>query len=438
MFILNFLILPAKEGFMTENKKCTLQVQSEIGKLEAVLIHYPGAEVENMTPRNAQRALYSDILNLSIARKEYDQLFGVLQKTARVYEVADLLTQVLEREDLKNRLIHKIGETEQVSGYGDYLRDLPASTLAKILIEGLPIQINTLTDFLRDEYYTLMPLYNFYFTRDASAIIGNNALICKMANTVRMRESLIMDAIFQSGLFFEGNVVNTCDLSLDNPLVKIEGGDVLVVRDDILLIGSGTRTSTQGIDLLVQEFCKSGSGKKHVIVQQLPESPESFIHLDMVFTLLDTDKAMVYKPLIMDSSPYQTVHMQIDNGKVTRISAASGILSLLRKLGLDLEPVVCGGKADDWDQEREQWHSGANFLAVAPGKVLSYARNVHTLEELDKHGFEVVKASEVISNHYDITSAKRCVITLEGSELPRGGGGPRCMTMPLRREPAGW
>lgn len=430
--------MPAKQGFMTDDKKCSLQVQSEIGKLDAVLIHYPGAEVENMTPRNAQRALYSDILNLSIARKEYDQLFGVLQKTSRVYEVADLLTRVLEREELKNQLIDRIGKTEQVSGYGDYLRDLPAPTLARILIEGLPIQINTLTDFLRDEYYTLMPLYNFYFTRDASAIIGNNALICKMANTVRMRESLIMDAIFQSGLFFEGNRVNTCELSQNNPLVKIEGGDVLVVRDDILLIGNGTRTSTQGIDLLVQEFCKSGSGRKHVIVQQLPASPESFIHLDMVFTLLDTDKAMVYKPLIMDSSPYQTVHMQIDNGRVTRISAASSILSLLRKLGLDLEPVVCGGKADDWDQEREQWHSGANFLAVAPGKVVSYARNVHTLEELDKHGFEVVKASEVISNRYDITTAGRCVITLEGSELPRGGGGPRCMTMPLRREPAGW
>lgn len=423
---------------MTDNKKCTLQVQSEIGQLEAVLIHYPGAEVENMTPRNAQRALYSDILNLSIARKEYDQLIGVLKKTTRVYEVADLLTQVLEKEELKNQLIHKIGDSEQVSGYGEYLADLPAITLAKILIEGLPIQINTLTDFLRDEYYALMPLYNFYFTRDASAIIGNNALICKMANTVRMRESLIMDAIFQSGLFFECNVLNTCDLSQNNPLVKVEGGDVLVVREDILLIGNGTRTSTQGIDLLVQEFCKSGSGRKHVIVQQLPESPESFIHLDMVFTLLDTDKAMVYKPLIMDNSPYQTVHMQIDNGKVTRISAASGILNLLRKLGIDLDPVVCGGKADDWDQEREQWHSGANFLAVAPGKVLSYARNVHTLEELDKHGFEVVKASEVISNQFDITSAKRCVITLEGSELPRGGGGPRCMTMPLRRESAGW
>ena len=213
----------------------------------------------------------------------------------------------------------------------------------------------------------------------------------------------------------------------------MEGGDILVVRDDILLIGNGMRTSTQGIDLLVSEFCKTGSGKRHVIVQQLPESPESFIHLDMVFTMLDHDKAMVYKPLIMNDSPYQTVHMQIDNGKVTKISSASGILSLLRKLGIDLTPIVCGGKADDWDQEREQWHSGANFLALAPGKVISYARNIHTLEELSKNGFEVVKAADFISGQWDITSIGNCVITLEGSELPRGGGGPRCMTMPLRR-----
>jgi arginine deiminase len=126
--------------------------------------------------------------------------------------------------------------------------------------------------------------------------------------------------------------------------------------------------------------------------------------------------------------------MQIDDGKVTRISPASGILSLLRKLGMDLEPVICGGRADDWDQEREQWHSGANFLAIAPGKVLSYARNIHTLEELSKNGFEIVTANEVIHHPFDIDSATKCVITIEGSELPRGGGGPRCMTMPLVRK----
>jgi len=419
---------------MAQEKKCTLHIQSETGKLEAVLIHYPGAEVENMTPRNAQRALYNDILNLSIARKEYDQLLGVLQKTSQVYEVSDLLTRVLEKEELKEALIRKICETEQVPGYIDFLMEQPAPTLTKILMEGLPLQINTLTDFLREEYYALKPLYNFYFTRDSAAIIGNNALVCKMANNVRLRESLIMEAIFGSNLFFHTRVMNAYDLSHNNPLVKVEGGDVLVIRDDILLIGNGSRTSTQGIDLLVQEFCKTGSGKKHVIVQQLPESPESFIHLDMVFTMLDTHKAMVYKPLIMSSSPYQTVHMQIDDGKVTRISPASGILSLLRKLGMDLEPVICGGRADDWDQEREQWHSGANFLAIAPGKVLSYARNIHTLEELSKNGFEIVTANEVIHHPFDIDSATKCVITIEGSELPRGGGGPRCMTMPLCRE----
>ncbi len=415
-------------------KNITLNVQSEVGKLEAVLMHYPGAEVENMTPKNAQRALYSDILNLSIAQKEYDQIFGVLNKTSTVYKVSDLLTGVLEDNLRKQSLVTEICRREQVENYIDYLLDLSPQHLARILIEGLPIQINTLTDFLREEYYALKPLYNFYFTRDASAIIGNNAVICKMANNVRLRESLIMDAIYKSGLFFDGNIINTYDLSHNNPNVIIEGGDLLVAREDILLIGSGVRTSTQAIDLLVQRLCANDKKKKHVIVQQLPESPESFIHLDMVFTFLDYNKAMIYKPLILDNSPYQTVHMQIDNGKVSKISSVSNIPSVLKKLGMEVEPVICGGKADDWDQEREQWHSGANFLAIAPGKVLSYARNIHTLDELNKNGFEIIPAWDVIDGKYNLEASKNCVITIDGSELPRGGGGPRCMTMPLKRE----
>lgn len=415
------------------SSKITLNVQSEVGKLEAVLIHYPGPEVENMTPRNAQRALYSDILNLSIARKEYEQLLGVLKKCSKVYEVSDLLTNLLENEDLKEKLINTICEMEQVTGYTNYLMDLSAPELSKILIEGLPIQINTFTDFLREEYYALKPLYNFYFTRDPSVIIGNKALICKMANGVRVRESLIMDAIFRSDQAFDTKVINGYELSQNSNEVSIEGGDVLVIRDDILLIGNGTRTTSQGIDMLVKEFSKTGTGRRHVIIQQLPESPESFIHLDMVFTMLNTNTAMVYKPLILESSPYQTVHMQIDNGKVEKISSVRNILTVTSKLGLEIEPIVCGGKSDDWDQEREQWHSGANFFAIAPGKVLSYARNIHTLEELNKKGYDIVTAREIIEEQYSLNGTGKCVITIEGSELPRGGGGPRCMTMPLLR-----
>lgn len=417
------------------NNKVTLNVQSETGRLEAVMLHYPGAEVENMTPKNAQRALYSDILNLSIAQKEYEQMYGVLKKHTKVFEVRKLLTEFLKDPVQKEVLLRKICTTENVMQYFEYLMQLSETEVTRVLIEGLPAKINSLTEYLKDDYYALLPLYNFYFTRDACVTIGNNLVVCNMANNVRARESHIVEAIFDNNKLFDASIINANNFVGDGASpMNIEGGDVLIVNKDILLIGNGSRTSSQAIDSLITQLCKNEKQRKHVIVQQLPHSPESFIHLDMVFTLLDNNTAMVYKPLILENTPYKTIHIQIDNGKVTKISTATNIPSALKKLGVDIEPIICGGKADEWDQEREQWHSGANFLSIAPGKVMSYSRNIHTLEELNKNGFEITSAWDVINDKYDVNSANKCVITIDGSELPRGGGGARCMTMPLRRK----
>lgn len=417
-----------------------IDVQSEIGRLDAVLLHRPGAEVENMTPRNVQRALYSDILNLSIAQTEYELLYGVLSKVAEVYEVRDLLVKVLDKPEPRRLLLERICMAEDVMSYFEGLMIMSSQELARVLIEGLPARVDTLTSFLRNEYYALYPLYNFYFTRDAAVTVGNQALVCRMANKVRMRESLIMDAIYRHSGAFECSVLDVNAGRNESSPVIMEGGDIIIAREDIIIIGNGVRTTSQGIDFIIDSIKISHPhGRKHVLVQQLPSEPESFIHLDMVFTLLDKDKCMIFRPLIMNGTQYQTVHITIDDGKVSSIRPVAGLLPALKSLGMDLKPIVCGGD-DEWDQEREQWHSGANFFAFAPGKVLTYARNIHTLEELDKEGFEIVRAKDFIEGRGEaaVYGDRPCAISIDGSELPRGGGGARCMTMPLSRQNVDW
>lgn len=428
-----------KTKIMQADHKMKIDVRSEFGELEGVIIHTPGQEVEEMTPENAERALYSDILNLSVAGEEYAVFKGVLNRVTKTFEVRDLLADILKDEKVKFELLNEICKSEGAMEIFPKLMEEPAKELSRKLIQGVYLERNNLTRYLSQERFSLRPLHNFLFTRDASMSFGNEVVIGKMASKVRQREAVIMNAIFTHNHRFETKTVNPNHLldEFDNSGISIEGGDFQVGRDDVLVIGTGIRTSTQGIDFILEKLKEKKDGLRHILIQELPDTPESFIHLDMVFTFLDVDACMIYEPLILGTTRFHTIHIQVENGKVTDISERKNLPKALQKLGMDLNPVHCGGGIDDWIQEREQWHSGANFLAFAPGKIIGYERNVHTIEQLNRKGFEVIPAKDLLAGLCNIPDGK-CVVTIPGSELARGGGGARCMSMPVRRKIVNW
>lgn len=403
-------------------------VESEIGKLDYVILHAPGKEIEHMTPENAHKFLFSDILNYREAMENYRDFEGSLQKVTNVLHFKDLLIDILKDNDVKEHLVFSICERENLPYLNELLCSFDPENLATALIEGYDNKN-------LKERYIFPPIPNLFFMRDASFTMYNNVMVSKMATEVRDRETMIWNAIFKHSKIIDVEAINPIDRYSMNGVGSVEGGDVEIARHDIILSGCGARTSKEGTEALL-EHLRSLGDVRHLITQELPLEPDSFIHLDMVFTFLDRDRCMAYKPVIMNND-FKTVHYEVDGYNYTRIREENNLIEALGKLGMDLEPIFCGG-GDEYYGPREQWHSGANFFAFAPGKVLGYARNYNTIEALNQNGFEVLKAADVASGKVHPDDHKRCVVAFEGNELSRGGGGARCMTMPLVRQAVQW
>ena len=411
---------------------CQVNVSSETGRLRAVLLHRPGVEIERMTPLNAAHALYSDILNKPLVDSEYSNFCGVLEKWSNVYYVEDILEELLNDDAIRRHLVESSCRMDHCEQCIATLMDMTAHELAATLIEGMEAPN---WDGMSDNRYLLKPLYNLFFTRDASSTVYNRVLVNSMSFEVRERETLIYEAIFRH--FFKVDLLNA---QAWNPEARTEGGDVQIASPDLLCIGQGIRTNAKGIEYLAEVFSHQDTRSLevppfHILVQELPKSPESFIHLDMVFTFLGKHQCMAFEPMLKKNGLFAgkaTTLITVDNGKVS-YTEVPNMVKGLEKLGWDMEPVI-GGGSDPWVQLREQWHSGCNFFSLGDGKIIGYRRNSHTIEALDRAGFAVLNAEDIVSGKVDMADYPKFVAAFPGSELPRAGGGARCMTMPILRD----
>ncbi len=403
-----------------------IRITSEIGRLRTVVCHRPGPELTVVTPENQHTYLFDDLLDLENAGEEYRRFEAVLRRFATFHEVKDLLAEVLTQPEAREFVRLRCGDP-----FVGRPADTSAAELAHLFVEGEESRSGFLAELVNEAGYTLPPLPNLFFTRDAAAVIGNGVMIAAMKHEVRWTEEEIMRALFTFHPCLAGTQLLYDGTGERRMNVSIEGGDIHVLRRDLLLVGLSERTSAAGIEALLQQLFEEGSEITDVLVVVMPPHRTS-IHLDMIFAMIDRDLCCVFPPYFVGPTRLPVLHVNRARNSTREMS---DLFTALGGLGLPLEPIYVGGEKRTM-QEREQWGSGCNFFAVAPGQVLAYERNEHTMAALEREGgFRIVAADDLLADRERVTEDERVVITFQGSELVRGGGGPRCMTMPVLREP---